>query len=115
MVRFRPAGERLSTAEEIVAGESASIADRWLLGKGLALSSSREIVILSLRFAFALSARPPESPTTCLGARGGSRGETLALSSDCTLAVCCDVVDALAANGAFSADEIPDFRGNFDA
>ena len=114
MVRFRPGGERSSTTEESVAGESVPIADRWSLGKGLALTSSREIVILSLRFAFALSARPPESPTTCLGAVVGSLGETPAPSSDGTLAVWCDVVDTLSANGAFSSDETPEFRGNFD-
>ena len=77
MVRFRPRGERSSTTEEGVAGESVPIADRWPLGKGLALRSSREIAIVFLRFAFALSARPPESPTTCLSAVVGSLAKRL--------------------------------------
>jgi hypothetical protein len=47
-----------------VAGESVPIVDRWSLGNGLALTSSREIAILSLRFAFALSARPLEFSAT---------------------------------------------------
>ena len=37
MVRFRPRGERSSTPEEGVAGESVPIADRWPLGKRLGL------------------------------------------------------------------------------
>jgi hypothetical protein len=60
---------------------------------------SREIVILSFRFAFALSALGETPPST-----------------DCALAVWCDVVDALSANGAFSSDENPGFRrGDLDA
>ena len=56
MVRFRLCGERSSTLEGHVARESVSIADRWSLGKGLALTSSHEIANSSLRFAFARSA-----------------------------------------------------------
>ena len=50
-------------------------------------------MILSFRFAFALSAL----------------GET-PRSSDCALAVWSNVVDALSADGAFSSDENPRFR-----
>ena len=114
MVRFRPRGERSSTTEVSGAGE-IPIADRWPLGKGLALRSSRGIAIMLLGFAFALSTRPPESPATCLGAVVATLGETPAPSSDGTLAVWCDVVDALAANGALSPDQNPEFRSNFDA
>ena len=39
----------MSTFEGSVVGESVPIADRWSLGKGLALSSSQEIANLSLR------------------------------------------------------------------
>jgi len=64
MVRFRLSGDRPSTLEGSVAEESVPIAARWSSGKGLALTSSREIAILSIRFAFALSVRAPESPST---------------------------------------------------
>jgi hypothetical protein len=70
-----------------VAGESVAIADRWSLGKGFALMSSREIAISSLRFAFALSARPPDSPSTWLGTVVAILVETPAPSSDCALDV----------------------------
>ena len=60
MVRFRPCGERSSTLEGSVAGESVPIADRCSRGKRLTPTSSREIATLSLRLAFAPSARPPE-------------------------------------------------------
>ena len=67
-----------------------------------------------LGFALALSTRPPGSPAACLGAVVGSRGETPARSSDCTLAVWRDVVDNLSANGGSSPDDTPEFRSNFD-
>ena len=51
MVRFRPCGERSSTLEGSVAGESVPIADRCSRGKRLTPTSSREIATLSLRLA----------------------------------------------------------------
>ncbi len=94
MVRFRLSGDGPSTFEGSVAGESVLVVDRWSSGKGLALTSSRENAILSIRFAFALSVRPRVSPTTCLGARVGSFGEAPALSSDCTRDIRRDAVNS---------------------
>ncbi len=118
MVRFRLSGDGPSTFEGSVAGESVLVVDRWSSGKALALSSSRENAILSIRFAFALSARPREFPTTCLGARVGSFGEAPALSSDCTRDIRRDAVNspsAPSATGSLSSRETLEFRGNFDA
>jgi len=100
MVRFRLWGDRSSTLEGIVAGESASIADRWSLGKGLALTSSREIAIVFLRFAFACTV-------------AATIGETPAPSSDCALDAWRRLVDTFSAIG-FSSDKNLEFRGNFD-
>jgi len=75
MVRFRQSGDRSSTLGGSVDGESVPIADRWSLGKGLALASSREIAILSLRFAFAPGVRPRGDLGACslrFGAREGT-------------------------------------------
>src|SRR5271166_4322002 len=65
MVRFRLSGDRPSTFEGGVAEESVPIAERWSSGKGLALTSSREIAFFSIRFAFALSARAPAPSSDC--------------------------------------------------
>jgi len=109
MVRFRLWSERSSTLKGSVAGKSLPIADRWSLGKGLALASSREIALSSLRFAFALRAGLPEFPTTWLCSVVASLSETLAPSSDFTLNVWRDAVDNLSANGALSPDEKVEF------
>jgi hypothetical protein len=114
MVRFRLRGDPSSTTEGSVAGESVPIADRWSLGKGLALTSLREIAIFSVRFASVLKVRPPEFPTIWLCAVVATVGEMPAPSSDCTLDVRRKLVDNLSATDAFSSDVDCGSRRDFD-